>query len=594
MRTLRPTILFSSLLAFGCGADIGTTDGHMTDPDGTGTVPGNTAVTPSPNVSNEATGGANSTNPSPSSSSTAGNPPPASNLCAPGVPATSQLPRLTNAQYERTVYDLLGVEATGLLAAEQEGVINRTVWDGYIISAEYIADQVMSDPALKSRFMKCTPAGDGTECLRQTIVEFGKRAYRRPLTDEEIASFDERIIARRAEITPTDAPDEVAKRILTTFLQSPGFLTRSELGEDTDGLGNFILTDYEVASRLSYLIWGSMPDDALFAAADAGQLRTKQQVLVQAERMVAEEKARFVAREFHDKYVHLTDSQHADRWYATTKDTGLFPKFVPEITSDMIVETQMFFDDVFMSGGTFQDLFLTKTGFVTARTAPIYGVEGDFSGTPTKTELGDSRRGFLTRIGFLAAFSNQERTNPILRGSFITKEVLGVNPGSPNAEAANTPLPTDPDLDTLRKRVDAMTAAPGCKECHQPFINPPGFVLEGYDAAGEERALDKTIVPAGVALDTQTQIKVAFDADPVPVSNALELMALIAEAPTAQRHYASKWVAYAFDRVPKGPDLCTVDVLSAKIASGNYSIRNLITDLTQQDYFVTRAVEVTQ
>jgi hypothetical protein len=594
MRTLNPTILFTSLLALGCGADIGTTDGHMTDPDATSTGPGGTPVTPVPNGSQPATGGSNTTNPTPSSTPTNVNPPPNSNQCTPGVPATSQLPRLTNAQYERTVYDLLGVEATGLLAAEQEGVINRTVWDGYTISAEYIADQVMSDPTLKARFMKCTLVADGTDCLRQTIVDFGKRAYRRPLTDDELASFDERILARRAEITPNDTPDEVAKRILTTFLQSPGFLLRGELGEDTDAEGNFVLTDYEVASRLSYLIWGSMPDDALFAAADAGELRTKQQVLAQAERMVADDKARFVAREFHDKYVHLTDSQHADRWYATTKDTGLFPKFLPEITSDMIVETQMFFDDVFTSGGTFQDLFLTTTGFVTARTAPIYGVEGNFSAIHTKTQLGDSRRGFLTRVGFLAAFSNQERTNPILRGSFITKEVLGVNPGSPNAAAANTPLPTDPDLDTLRKRVDAMTAAPGCKECHQPFINPPGFVLESYDAAGEERTLDKTIVASGVALDTETRIKVAFDAEPVPVSNAQALMMLIADAPSAQRHYAAKWVGYAFDRVPKGPDLCTVDALSAKIAAGNYSIRNLITDLTQQDYFMTRAVEVTQ
>jgi hypothetical protein len=323
-------------------------------------------------------------------------------------------------------------------------------------------------------------------------------------------------------------------------------------------------------------------------------LKTKQQVLAHAQRMVADDKARFIAREFHDRYVHLTDSQHADRWTATSKNETLFPAFVPQVTADMIMETQMVFDDVFTSDGSFQDLLLTKTGFVTSRTAPIYGVTGNFTDTHTKTTLDESRPGFLTRIGFLAAFANQERTNPILRGSFVTKDVLGVDPGNPDPAVANTPLPTDPTLDTLRKRVDTMTSNAGCSECHTPFINPPGFVLEAFDSAGASRTVDKTIVESGVPLDTTANVKTSFDAEPVSVANPSELMTLIANAPSAQRHYAAKWVGFAFDRVLTGPDLCTVDAMSAKLAAGNYSIRNLITDLTQQDYFTTRSAEVTQ
>ncbi len=562
---------------------------------GTGVAPNGTGVNPSPTTPGTGGGVNPATPPTGNTGETGGTEPPVTATdCMPGVPSTSQLPRLTNAQYERTVYDLLGVESSNLLAAEQEGVINKTVWDSYISSAEFIADQVMSDPALKANFMKCTPEGDGTACLEQTIVDFGKRAYRRPLTDDEIASFQERILARRAEVTESNTPDQVAELILSTFLQSPGFLQRAELAEDTDANGNFVLTDYEVASRLSYLIWGTMPDADLFAAADRGELHTKEQVLAQAQRMVADDKARFVARAFHDKYVHLSDSQHADRWFATTKDESLFPSFVPQVTADMIVETQMLFDDVFTSGGSSQDLLLTKTAFVTQRTAPIYGVTGAFGETHAKTELDDSRPGFLTRIGFLAAFSNQERTNPILRGSFVIKDVLGVDPGSPNAAAANTPLPTDPTLDTLRKRVDAMTAEQGCKECHQPFINPPGFVLEAFDSAGAARTVDRTIVEAGVPLDTSANVKTSFDGEAVPVADPAQLMALIANAPTAQRTYAAKWVSFAFDRVLTGPDLCTVDALSNKLPQGNYSHRNLITDLTQQDYSTIRAAEVTQ
>lgn len=603
MRRLNQTILFSSLLALGCGADVGATDDQMG-----GVLPGEPAVNPpvtpgvptssnTPGVTPPGPTGVGVDPGTPGTTpgtTTPPPPPPPATECQPGIPGTSQVPRLSNEQYDRTVFDLVGVEPSGLLAAEQEGAMNKTVWDSYITSAEFIANAVMGDAALKAKFMKCTPAGDGTDCLKQTIVDFGKRAYRRPLSAEEIADFDEHILSRREELTESNTADQVAELILSTFLQSPGFLLRSELGQDTDAQGNFTLSSYEVASRLSYMIWNTMPDDALFAAADAGELQTKAQVLAQAQRMVADDKARFVARTFHDRYIHLTDSQQADRWTATTKDATLFPAFVPQVTSDMIVEMQMLFDDVFTSGGAFQDLLLTKDAYVTSATAPIYGVTGNFTATHTKTQLDDTRPGFLTRIGFLAAFSNINRNNPIVRGAFITKDVLGVDPGAAIPGAASTPLPEDPNLDTLRKRVDAMTAATGCTECHGPFINPPGFVMEAFDSSGAAQATDRTVIQAGAPIDPAADVKTSYDGEPVRVSSPAELMTLIANAESAQRLYASKWVGFAFNRVLTAPDLCTVDVLGTKIAAGGYSIQNLISDLTQQDYFLTRAVEVTQ
>lgn len=602
MRRLNHTILLSSLLALGCGADVGNTDGQMMGPPGaapSATTPGvvdpGNPNTPSPSATTPGS-------PTPNVPVPPGEPgaqPPkkpdvAASECVPGTPATSQLPRLTNAQYERTVYDLLGVEANGLLSAEQEGAINKTIWDSYVASAKAIAKKVMASTELKSNFMSCTPTGDGSECLRSTIVDFGARAYRRPLTDDEIADFEEHILQKREEVTESNTPDQVAELILATFLQSPQFLQRAELGEDTDAEGNFVLTSYEVASRLSYLLWGSMPDEELFVAAKNDALKTKEQVLAQATRMLEDDKARFISREFHDKYVQLTDSQKADRWASTMKSANLFPAFVPQVASDMIIETQMLFDDVFTADGTFQDLFLTKTGFVTSRTAPIYGLTGNFGDTPTKTTLDDSRPGFLTRIGFLAAFSNQERNNPIIRGAFITKDVLGIDPGAPDPNVGNTPLPNDPSLDTLRKRVDAMTAGDACANCHEKFINPPGFVLEAFDASGAIQSVDRTVVPEGAALDTKATLRVTMSGETVEVDGPVQMMQAIANSRDAQRLYAAKWVGYAFDRVLTEPDVCTVDALSAKLAAGGYSIKNLMTDLTQQNYFLTRAVEVTQ
>lgn len=508
--------------------------------------------------------------------------------CAPGLPATSQLPRLTNAQYERTVYDLLGTASPGLLATEQEGTITKSIWDAYQSSANTLAATVMADPALKANFMKCTPSGDGAACLSETIADFGRRAYRRPLTADEIAGY-EALVSQRDELTETGSVDEVAQLILATFLKSPSFLQRAELSETPDPSGAFKLSSHEVASRLSYMLWGSMPDEELMAVADADMLQSKDQVLEQARRMVQDPKVRDVAAEFHREYLHLS---FGGRWDSTRKDASLFPDFEEQAVPDMINETEMLFDEVFTSGGGFQDLMTSTVGFVTSRTAALYGLPNpeQYGDTPTRVELPD-RPGFLTRIGFLAAYSNQTRNNPILRGTFITKDILGINPGTPDPDVANTPLPSDPGLDTLRKKVEAMTSASPCSNCHEPFINPPGFVMEAYDSTG---ALQTTERDTGAPIDTVADVRFSASGEAETITGPIELVTRLATAAEAQRFYAAKWVGYAYQRELTGPDQCAVDQLSAQVAEGGYSLQDLLTDLTQTDSFLTRALEVTQ
>lgn len=606
MRRLESTMVISSLLALACSADIEggggmpptTPSGSSTEvassagaSDATGSVVSDSDVAPVASTGGGAGGGMGGVSPSTSSTSDATTEPTTeeASACAPGIPVTSQLPRLTNAQYDRTVFDLLGVISPGLLSVEQAGPITKPTWDGYALSADAITNEVMGNPTLKANFMKCTPEGDGDACLRATITEFGRRAYRRPLTPEETAAYED-ILAARAEITESNTPDQVGAVLLSTFLKSPSFIHRSELGQTTDANGNYILTPHEVASRLSYMLWGTMPDQLLSDAADNNELQTKEQVLAQAKRMVAHDKARIIANEFHDAYLHISTSE---RWGATIKDETLFPDFTPQVTGEMILETQMLFDEVFTSGGSFQDLLLTKNAYVTSRTAPLYGLSAaDFGDMPTKTELDASRPGFLTRVGFLAAFSNQNRTNPIVRGAFVLKGVLGVDPGPPPAAAANAVFPADdPTLDTVREKVEVMTSAAGCKECHEPYVNPPGFALEAFDTTGKAQTMEKgTTTP----INTVVQFKTSQQAPAVTINNPAELMAAIANAETAQRFYAEQWVAKAYERTLTGPDVCTVDALATKVAAGNYSLQDLLTDLTQQDLFMARKAEVTQ
>lgn len=511
--------------------------------------------------------------------------------CTPGVPVTSQIPRLTNAQYDATVRDLLGLTTltasgnsvpSNLLATDQTGGLTDVGWAAYKTSADAIAAQVMATPAMKAKFISCDPAA-GT-CLHDTAVSFGRKAYRRPLSAEEIAAFDA-FLAQGKDITPTGAPAEVAEALLSLFLVSPGFLQREELQETSDGAGHTSLSPYEVASRLSYMMWGSMPDDTLNQAADANQLTTPQQILTQAQRMLQDPRARDMVSAFHRYYMLMGLNT---RWDNTNKDSSLYPAFNRGLVPALQEETEMFFDDVvFAKGGTFNDLLTSTTAFVSSATAPLYGLDpSKFTTSLTETQLDANHPGFLTRLGFLNAYSGYSSTSPILRGAFITKEVLGIAIGAPPPGAAQTPLPPASDtLDTNRKRYDALTSGDACKGCHGPFVNPPGFAMEAFDTVGSwQTAEHDTQKP----IDTTADIAVDAGGTTVHVTGPKDLMAAIAAAPGAKARYASKWVSYAYQREGDPDDACTVQQLAAKMTAGGYTVQNLITDLTQTLSFRVR------
>jgi hypothetical protein len=516
--------------------------------------------------------------------------------CTPGVAVTSQIPRLTNAEYDTTVNYLLGVSTltamgnsvpSNLLATDQGGGLTDVGWAAYNTVGESIAAQVMGDPALKTKFINCDP-GVGT-CLHDTVVSFGRKAFRRPLTTEEIAAFDA-IIAQGAEITPTGAPAEVAQALLYMILVSPGFLQREELTDSPDGANHFNLSSYEVASRLSYMIWGAPPDDLLNQAADAQQLGTPEQILAQAKRMLMDTRARDMTSSFHRYYMLMGLNT---RWDNTNKDPSLYPAFNRNLVPALQEETEMFFDNVaFAKGGTFDDLLTSTTAFVSSATAPLYGLDpAKFTTSLTETTLDASRPGFLTRLGFLNAYSAYDHTSPILRGAFVTKQVLGIAIDSPPPGAEQTPLPeASADLDTNRKRYEALTSGADCRGCHAPFINPPGFALEAFNTVGSWQTMEPGLDPGTqVAVDSTADVALDGTGDnPVHVTGPADLMAAIATAPGAKAQYASKWVSFAYQREASPDDACTVQQLATKMTAGGYSIQNLITDLTQTLSFRVR------
>jgi hypothetical protein len=575
MKTQRILVAVGALSAIllACSAEM--SPGGAGGAGGASAIPGGAGTSGLPGTGGSGPGG---------SAGTGSNP----EVCVPGVPATSQIPRLLNRQYEAVVRDLLGVTIVGadnktasqLLVADSDGPMTPDAWRIYQDVGGQIARAVMSGPN-RSRFIGCDAAAAG--CLEETIRTFGRKAFRRPLSDAEVMRFQ-----RLGQTTPPGTPDEVAETTLHAFLVSPSFLLLPELATTAATMGQGIaLSSHEVATRLSFLLWGSVPDDMLNAAADANQLQTKEQILTQAQRMIAvREKTGPLVASFHRDWVQMNNG--SAHWWKTDHDPQTYPLYSEAAKPSWQAELNAFFEDVAFGGGSFQDLLLSNVAYVNRDNAAIYGLDPASHGADlTRVELDAAQRpGFLTRAGFLSSYAGYNATSPILRGAFISVYMLGVNPGAPIPGAAM--MTVAGDFETQRAYVEELTKPAACTGCHS-VINPPGFALENYDGIGKWQTVD----PRGGAIDASvTSARVNFgDGKSVDITSPLQLMQEIARTPKAQQLYAQAWVAYAFGRAPNGNDKCIVDQLNTKLSESDYGILNLLADLTQADSFRVRVRE---
>jgi hypothetical protein len=398
------------------------------------------------------------------------------------------------------------------------------------------------------------------------------------VTDAEVTSF-----MRFNSLTPKGQPAEVAEAILAAFLTSPTFIMVPELATDSQMGSSYKLNHYEVAAKLSLLLWNSIPDADLNTAADGGKLGTADEVAAQAKRMLADPKAAGVATSFHHLYADVSTTSHWNN--VSEHDTTKFPSFKPGSYNAAMQELDSFFVDLVKGGGSFKDLFTSKTAFVTSDTAGIYGLDASkYSTTPMKVDLDATKRpGFLTRIAFLSTFSHFDATSPILRGAFITGRVLNVPTGTPNPAFLNMKPPAK-DYKTNREATEALTSPATCAECHALKVNPPGFVLERYDSVGGWQDKD----PLGGDINSTADI--SFDGTTKQtISAPVDLMNGIAKSPNAQKFYAGVWVNFAAGRPSTQNDACVVEQLSSNMgASNTYSIASMMADFAKSDSFRLR------
>jgi mono/diheme cytochrome c family protein len=348
-------------------------------------------------------------------------------------------------------------------------------WErGTSVSREW--DQAVVDAALEvagyvaAHLPELSGTPDSAPDRGQRLREFGRRfaevAFRRPLTDEQKRFFVDRQFDRAAD------PDTAVKRVVLLVLTSPQFLYR-EINGGRDA--------YDVASRLSFGLWDSLPDKPLLEAAAAGRLGTRAQVAGQAERMLADLRAHTKVRDFLLQYLKV------DQAPDLAKDPKRFPGFDQAVISDLRTSLDLFLGDVaWGQSSDYRQLLLADSLYLNGRLAKFYGADLPDDGTFRKVHLDPGQRtGVLTHPYLLAAFAYTETSSPIHRGVFLARNVLGLSLRPPPAAFAPLAPSLHPDL-TTRERVALQTRPEACQTCHG-MINPLGFTLERFDAVGRLR-----------------------------------------------------------------------------------------------------------
>jgi len=491
----------------------------------------------------------------------------------PGPPV---MRRLSSTQYERAISHLFGddvfvpaniepeIRVDGLKAVGNAvTALSPRGIERYQDAAYDIARQAL-DETRRDRWLECAPATDG--CVRDTMEQIGLRAWRRPLSETELDAlvglFDEATGVLSDSFEAMEYP-------LAALLQAPDFLMRPEVGED-DGDGHTRLTAWELAARLSFLLWDAPPDDDLLAAAADGSLLTADGLDAQAQRLLADDRARQGIRAFIADWLHLDELEDIE------KDAGVYVHFNDQVGPSAREETLRVVERiVFDEDGDMRELFTTKRTFVDRTLAAIYAVKAPVREGFGEVELpaDDPRQGYFGSVAFLAQYSHFNSTSPTLRGAFIRESILcQAVPDPPAGVNTAIPEPTE-DAATLRDRVQLHMENPSCRGCHQLF-DPAGLALEHYDGIGVRRERDN-----GAPIDARGGL------DDKEIDGLAELAQAIHDHPRLPECNLMQLTRFALGRRADEGELELQEVLTEVYAARDHRLQPLLLDLVQSPMF---------
>lgn len=503
---------------------------------------------------------------------------PCTEASAPPAP----LRRLTLREYQNTVQDLLGITSLNMEDFPTDPVsggfdnnaavhsVSPLLAEQYLQTAEEAARAAIETGVL----VPCDPESIGDQaCAEQFIAQFGRLAYRRPLEAAEA----QRLLHVYAVGREESFEGGIAL-VIQAVLQAPAFLYRLELGEASDPNEVVPVTQYEVATRLSYLLWGSMPSAELLDAAAQGELDSPQKLAMRARTMLDDPLAPAQLSEFYVQWMGLRALQHLG------KDPNLYPEFDDAIRGAMVQELPAFIEHVMRSGdGRLATLLTEPIGMVTRPLAALYGVDVPAGDTPALVEFDPIQRaGILTQAGVLAVHSLPNQSSPVARGKLIREKLLCQSPPAPPANVNINPPVVDPSK-TTRERFAAHTESASCSGCHE-LMDPIGFAFESYDALGRYRQSE-----GGVSVDSSGWIAGSRDSDG-PFEDVRELLERLANSRQVHDCVATQWFRFGFGRFESPGDACAIARVQEQFNDSQGDLNELLIALVQSDSFRFRQV----
>ena len=499
------------------------------------------------------------------------------------------LRRLTLLEYSNTIRDLLGESmpagrGSGFSVdiASAAGFVTGSKITSSVDAKQFVdASERLASSAV-ARFAEilpegCHPAPAASEedCAKRFIQQFGLRAYRRPPTaDEEKELLDFYQTLRGPEVGANF--QDAIKELIAGIIQSPNFLYRWELaGEPIKDGPLFRLDGWEMASRLSYFLWASMPDNALFEAAASGELDSPGRIAEQARRMLGDAKAKDAVRDFHLQWLGvegLPDLQ---------KDPS-FTNYSPETAASMLDETAELASAILLgpdATGKLEDLFSASSSVIDARLARVYGVD-DVSGDDLRKVALDpgERAGLLTHGSFLAAHADADVSHPVKRGVHVLRQVLCVE--LPDPDGLEIPeLPEPQPGQTTRERY-AAHAQGFCATCHDK-IDGVGFAFENYDATGAFRTTEQ-----GRPIDSSG--KVSLPSGDITFQKGIDFIKAVSTTEELRDCVAKQWLRYVLRRTEVPEEEGSIKALASAFEESGFDVRELLVAVTQTRAFTHR------
>ena len=427
----------------------------------------------------------------------------------------------------------------------------------YNTAASGLIAAALAAPAQRALIVNCDLATGGTTCARSALESFVPRAWRRPVATDEL----DRLVSLVTLATSKGDSSEVGFNLaLRSVLLSPNFMYRPEIDPSPTALTPHALSDYELASRISYFLWSSMPDDSLFAAAKAGNLHETSVLTAQVKRMLTDAKAQALVDNFAGQwlFIRLVDE--------VQPDAKLFPQFDASLRAAFKAETQLLFREVAFNGLPADQLLTANFTFANDRLAKYYGLPAVGSDQPQRVEFGSTvqRRGILSHGGLLTVNAHSDRTSPVRRGKYVVTELLCADIPPPPPTVNTTLAPDSTGQKTLRQVLEAHVQSPLCASCHK-IMDPIGFGMESYDAVGAYRTLDGTLpVDASGTLPSGETF-----------NGVIELAQIIAKDPAFPQCLATKLYTYALGRGAVTADANHLDASTLKALGSAFSNNGL-------------------